>query len=146
LTKQTVGLVIGGFLPALVYGLGGFMQKICSQNGIALGYYVISGGLGMVIVGLIVLAFSVDRQVSLGAVLLTIALGMCSATGMALVGIALVKYKISIAKLSPLYNMNTLVTVSLGLFLLSEWKEVHATKVFVGAAMITLGGILVANS
>jgi hypothetical protein len=141
-----VGLIIGGFLPALVYGFGGFMQKICNQNGIALGYYVISGGLGMVIVGLIVLALSADRQYSLSAVLLTMVLGMCSATGMALVGIALVKYKISIAKLSPLYNMNTLVTVSLGLLLLSEWKEVHAAKLFVGAVMITLGGILVANS
>jgi hypothetical protein len=146
LTKQTVGLVIGGLLPALVYGFGGFLQKICNQNGIALGYYVISGGLGMVITGLVVLAFTADRNYSLGAIALTVVLGICSATGMALVGIALVKYKISIAKLSPLYNMNTLVTVSLGLLLLSEWKEVHTVKLLIGAMMITLGGILVVNS
>ncbi|MFC2154812.1 EamA family transporter [Candidatus Altiarchaeota archaeon] len=49
-----------------------------------------------------------------------------------------------ISRLAPLYNMNTLVAVVLGIILLGELPEkAHAIRVLTGAALIVLGGILV---
>ena len=45
-----------------------------------------------------------------------------------------------------IYNMNTLVTVVIGLMVLSEWKNVQPVKLLVAALLITLGGILAANA
>jgi hypothetical protein len=144
--KQTNGIIIGGILPALIYGIGGALQKLCNLLGIGLGYYVISGSIGSLIIGIVLLIFYPDKTISARSVFMTMILGMCSATAMALVGIGLTKYKLTISMLCPLYNMNTIVAVLLGLFIFAEWKEVHALRLFLGATLITIGGILVANS
>ena len=44
--------------------------------------------------------------------------------------------------LVPLYNMNTLVAVGIGLVLLGEWRDVSVWRLLAGAALIVAGGVL----
>jgi hypothetical protein len=46
----------------------------------------------------------------------------------------------------PLYNMNTLVAVGIGLVLLGEWKDVNLWRLLSGAALIVVGGVLAGTS
>jgi len=79
---------------------------------------------------------------SLSGVGIAVASGLVWAIGMAFVIYALSNPKISIAKLAPLYNTNTLVAVILGILFLKEAPH-HIPAVIGGAIAIVLGGILV---
>lgn len=50
------------------------------------------------------------------------------------------------SKLVPLFNMNTLVAVCLGLLVFSEWKNVHVLQLAVASVLIIIGGILATNA
>jgi uncharacterized membrane protein len=63
-----------------------------------------------------------------------------------LVAVALTSYGVPVARLVPLYNMNTLVAVLLALVVFSEWRDVNAVKLLVGSLLIIAGGSLVATS
>ena len=60
--------------------------------------------------------------------------------------IALTKYDASISQLVPLYIMNTLFTVLLGLLIFSEWATVSSPKLIVGSILIVIGGTLAASA
>jgi transporter family protein len=57
-----------------------------------------------------------------------------------------VKFETPIAKLTPLYNMNTLIVVLLALWIFAEWKEVKVLQLLIGAVLIVMGGVLVARA
>ena len=74
-----------------------------------------------------------------------LAVGMLWALAQVIVFIALSK-KANISQLAPVYNINTLVAVVLGIFLLGEIPDFsQALKIFAGAVLITIGAILVSG-
>jgi len=70
--------------------------------------------------------------------------GVVWGTGMACVALALSKPSTTIAKLTPLYNTNTLVATVLGILLLRE-THYQMAAVISGAILVVLGGILIAR-
>jgi hypothetical protein len=52
----------------------------------------------------------------------------------------------SISQLTPLFNMNTLVVVLLGLWLFKEHRHVRPAPLVIGAALVILGAVLVARA
>lgn len=71
--------------------------------------------------------------------------GILLTIGNVLVYIALEK-KANIAQLAPIYNINTLIAVVLGIFLLSEIpNQSQAVKILIGAILITIGAVLVSG-
>lgn len=143
---QTIGIILGGLLPALLYGTGGVLQKMCSRAGIGVGLYVACIGLGFVAAGLGVYLVMPDKTISSRSGLLAVALGLCTGVSMGLTAIALVRYQTPLSKLVPLYNMNTLVAVLGALVIFSEWREVSLSRLLMGAVLIVIGGYLVADS
>lgn len=54
--------------------------------------------------------------------------------------------KANIAQLAPIYNINTLIAVVLGIFLLAEIpSQTQTIKILVGAILITVGAVLVSG-
>lgn len=51
MTETQLGIVIGGLVPALLFGISGICQKFSNQHGISTGVYVLSVGIGVVLVG-----------------------------------------------------------------------------------------------
>jgi uncharacterized membrane protein len=144
--KATVALLIGGLLPAVLFGISGVLQKTSARAGIGTGPYLIVIGLVVVTVGLLVTAIQGDRTINLQSALNTCAYGLFWSSGITCIALALGRYDARISQLVPLYNMNTLVAVGLGLLVLGEWKEVNSWQLMLGAGLAVVGGMLAATS
>lgn len=145
MTQEHMGLLIGGLLPAVFFGVAGVCQKWSNQHGITTGVYLVSIGLGVVLVGAVLWALNTEQKFSTAAVIPAVGMGLSWGTGVVLVALGISKYGSPISQLAPLYNMNTLVTVVIALFVFSEWKDVHIVKLTIGALMIIAGGVLVSS-
>ena len=146
MSSKTTALIIGGFLPALIYGGSAIFQKLSTNLGISLSAYLVATGIGIVIVGvgyyLIDKSFSFSVESGTYAMMFGVTWGV--ATG--LVAYALLNFQVPISQLVPLYNMNTLIAVLLALVIFSEWKDLHTIKLISGSVLIVAGAVLVANS
>ncbi|MGP1375274.1 MAG: hypothetical protein ACTS3T_20765 [Almyronema sp.] len=143
---QIIGLLVGGLAPALLYGFFGVLQKSSNQSNIGLGPYLIGIGVGVLLLGGISYSLLPNRSLPPLAFGYTVLMGLFWAGGTALVAIALTRYSTPISKLVPLYNMNTLVAVMLGLLLFAEWQSISVVKLLIGAVLIVVGGVLVASA
>jgi transporter family protein len=147
MTGQVQGIVIGGLLPALFFGISGVFAKAATQGTtIGTGLYMVLVGLAAALVGLMVHLVDPGKVVSWRSGVFTSLVGVTWGIAAGLVAFALTKYRTPIATLVPLYNMNTLVAVVIGLFWFAEWKEVNTFRLVVGSICIVVGGSLVATS
>ena len=146
MTPSYWAMLIGGIIPAVFFGISGAFTKSSTQAGIGTGLYLVCIGLSITLVGICCYLLMPDRNISLRSGFFASLVGMTWAIAAGLVALALTRYGVPVAKLAPLYNMNTLVTVLIGLFLFAEWKDVQALKLLLGTCFVVIGGIIVANS
>jgi len=146
MSNQTLGLVIGGLLPALCFGLSGVFAKPAATAGIGLGYYIGIVGLAIALVGVLLHWLLPEPAITPRGAFFAACVGLSWACGAALVAVALARYGATISAIVPLYNMNTLVAVLIGLTVFAEWRDVDAARVLTGAVLIVAGGALVANA
>jgi len=145
-TSQTTAIVGGGVLPAIILGVFGVMQKTCMSKNLGIGpFFVIVGGTTAVF-GLVYCLATGSRAVSLESGSYAAITGLLWCLGTGLIVFAVSRYGGSISQLAPLYNMNTLVVVLLGLLVFSEWKQVQTLPLLIGAALIVIGAALVARA
>jgi transporter family protein len=130
----------------VVYALGGLFQKGSVEAGIGVGPQMLIAGLTAALVGAgFCIAFP-DKTVSLRSGLLAAGLGFSWGLATGLVAVAIVKFQTPISKLTPLYNMNTLIVVLLALWIFAEWKQVKVPQLLIGSILIVIGGTLVARA
>lgn len=146
MTSKMTALLLGGLLPAFIYGGSALFQKASTSLGISLSAYLVATGLGVAIVGIVFYIFDHSFSFSLKSGLYACAFGITWGIASGLVAYTLLNFQVPISQLVPLYNMNTLVAVILALILFSEWKDLHTIKLLSGSALIVAGAILVANS
>ena len=146
MNHHLAGIIIGGLMPALILGGFGVMQKTCLRAGLGLGpFFVITGGT-IVVFGLVCCLLSASGHVSLKAGFYALAAGLLWALGTGLILLSVSRFGASISQLAPLYNMNTLVVVLLGLLVFSEWQQVRPAPLWIGTVLIVLGALFVARA
>ena len=143
---QVTGLLIGGGLPAICFGLSSVLSKAAVNAKIGMGPYLLCISLAIATVAGACTWYFDDRTFTGRAAAYTYLVGFTWALGSAALAFALVKFQTPIAKLVPLYNCNTLIAVLLGLWWFAEWQQVDTGKLILGSALIVLGGALVANA
>lgn len=139
-------LIIGGLIPAVLYGLAGVFQKWSARAGGSAATYLIGFGLATVIVGVLyrmVLSEGPAPITSLGFALLG---GLVFGVGAGLISFAIIRFDAAISQLSPLYNLNILVTVLLGLLIFSEFSQLQVSRLIAGTLMILVGGWVVSGA
>ncbi len=146
MTDKQLSLLIGGFIPAVLFGIVAVFQKVINRTGTGLGPYLMGIGLSIFIMGALFALWDRDFAVTARAATYIALFGILWSISMACVAIALKRYNGQIGQIVSIYNMNTLVTVVIGLLVLSEWKDVQPGKLLAAAALITVGGILAANA
>ncbi len=146
MSQETLGLVIGGVLPAIAFGLSGVFSKASTQAGIGLGPYLMTVGAAVFVCGLCLLTVTPDRTITLRAATPAFLTGFLWALGAAGVAMALSRYGIPLGKIVPLYNTNTLVAVLVGLWVFAEWKQVQPLRLLAGSLLIVAGSVLVAKA
>jgi uncharacterized membrane protein len=146
--NHTWGIVIGGIIPALLYGLSTITMKAGAESKISTSSYLMAIGVVIFLTGFALkplLNTSATKESWLGLGFSIIS-GLFWAVATSLVNYSIVKFGTPIAILTPLYNMNTLFAVLGGLILFAEWKSVNSLPVFIGTIFIVVGGILVSRA
>ncbi|MDD4287959.1 MAG: hypothetical protein PHO20_00020 [Candidatus Peribacteraceae bacterium] len=146
MTPQTTGLIIGGLLPALLYGASAIFQRGSTGIGIGIGPFMIAAGIAVLLTGTALLWLDLGREWSVRSALLAMGSGAAWGIGTSLVAVALVRYGIPLGKLVPLYSMNSLIAVTLALWIFAEWKQVKVPQLLIGSILIVIGGTLVARA
>ena len=144
--SNLLSLLIGGVLPAFFFGISGVIQKACARAGIGTGPYLAITGLVVLAIGGILTLVEHDVSVNRSSALYTVLFGLFWASGIACIAMALSRYGGQISQLVPLYNMNTLVAVLIGLIVMSEWRSMQWGRLLVASALIVVGGVLAATS
>lgn len=146
MTPQATGLIIGGLIPALLYGVSAIFQRGSTGVGIGIGPFLIAAGTAILLTGGAFLVFDPGRGWSARSAALAMGSGAAWGIGTSLVAVALVRYGVPLGKLVPLYNMNSLVAVTLALIIFAEWKQVKVPQLLIGSILIVIGGTLVARA
>lgn len=140
------GLLVGGLLPALLFGITGVLQKAYGRAGGGNGWYLPLVGLGVAVTGLAAMPWLGDRELTTRAGAAALGIGLSWGLGMIAVVLGLTRYGAPLSKLAPLYNLNTLVVVLLALALFAESREVNVPRLLGGATLIMAGATLVARA
>lgn len=142
---ETIGMIIGGLVPCVLFGFVNLFARMGAQDGINAGHFMFLAGIGVAVAGAV---FSLTQPQALPMTGRTMVLAMLYGAGWSLgsgcIMFSLLRYRVPIAKLVPLFNMNTLVAVALTVVIFAEWKLVHLTKLILGSIFVVIGGILVA--
>lgn len=146
MTSNLLGLLVGGLLPALFYGISSVFAKSSTNAGMSVGGHLFVIGIAVSVTGLMFNVLLPGNIPSLVAVAWSSMQGIFWGLGTGCVVLGLIKYQAPLAKLVPLYNMNTLVTSGLALVLFAEWRAVNPLQLLVGAGLIVAGGILVSGA
>ena len=146
MTSKLTALLIGGFLPAFIYGGSAIFQKLSTNVGISISTYLVAVGIGVVVAGLGFHFFGNSVPFSIKASSYAGLFGLTWGIASGLVAYSLLHFDIPISQLVPLYNMNTLIAVLLALLIFSEWKDLNTIKLLAGSALIVMGAIFVANA
>lgn len=144
--RNFLGILVGGILPAFIYALSGTLQKVPAKAGVGVGPYLALLGLGVTAVGLLACFFFPRGTLSFEGLGSSAAVGIIWGLGTGAVLWALGSTGVPIAKLVPLYNMNTLFAVILGLIVFSEAKQLQLTPLLIGTVLIAAGSVLVSRS
>lgn len=143
---QTLALLIGGILPAIFLGVSGVIQKSSAKAGIGTGPYLMVVGLVVLAMGFVFTYVQNDWNINLTSSAYTVLYAILWSLGVAGIAIALNRYDANISQLVPLYNMNTLVAVLIGLILFGEWKDLNLTRLFLATVLTIAGGVFAAYS
>ena len=146
MSLQLVGLVVGGILPALFYGISSVFAKSSANLGMSVGGHLVFIGIAISLTGGLFNLLLPGTVPSVAAVISSSMQGVFWGLGTGCVVLGILKYGAPLAKLVPLYNMNTLITVGLALLIFAEWRDVSAGQLFLGAGLMILGGILVSGA
>ena len=146
MASQQLGLMVGGLLPAVLYGISSVFAKSSTNAGMSVGGHLFVIGIAISITGILFNFILPGNIPSLLATASSSMQGLFWGLGTGCVVLGLVKYQAPLAKLVPLYNMNTLVTSGLALIIFAEWRAVNPLQLLVGAALIIAGGILVSGA
>ena len=127
-----------GIIAAFCFGIQTVIYKYAAQKGNLSPYY----SSFLVALGIVLLfkpGYSFDWK-SNGLLFIS---GLIWGIGFLAVAIA-ISQNADVARLAPIYNTNTLITVLLGILILKEVPDAtHIFRVVSGAVMIVVGAILV---
>ena len=144
MNQSVLGCLVGGVIPALLLGLFSILQKEAAQRGAGPGMLLVAVGAAAILIGMINCWLMPQVKLTLDAGVYAFLTGICWALATSLVQVGLFRFKVPISKLVPLFNMNTLVAVGLGLIIFHEWSTVSSPKLLLAAILVVAGGILAA--
>ena len=147
MNNNTLGILVGGIIPALLYGTFAITMKAGSGYKLSTSSFLIIIGLVIALIGLLVRPILNEAEsLNTTAIAFGIGSGLLWGLGTAFVNYSIIKFNTPLAILTPLYNMNTLVAVLGGLIIFAEWKTVNIVSITIGTVLVTMGGILLSRA
>ncbi len=144
--SEFMPLIVGGIIPALMYGAAGVFQKLSAREGGSATSYLIYFGAATALSGLFWRAILKESWGTPRSAGLALVAGVVFSMGAGLISMAMITYEAAVSQLSPLYNMNVLITVGLGLIVLGEYQGLDVKRLLAGTVLIAIGAVLVSGS
>jgi uncharacterized membrane protein len=146
MNSNYLGMILGGIVPAIIFGLGGIFVKASNQEGISLNCFILFSGIGTLVISILSFIVFEEKLVNISSGAYAFLVGATWACGVLLVAMALIKYNTPMSIISPLNGTACFVTVLLALVIFSEWKSLHVVRLVVGTVLIVTGAMLVSTS
>jgi transporter family protein len=146
MNSNYIGMIVGGIVPAILFGIGGFFVKAGNQEGISINYLILFSGIGILIISILAFIVFEGKLINLRSGTYAFLVGATWALGVLLVTLALIKYNTPMSIISPLNCTSCFVTVLLALIIFSEWKNLHVMRLVIGTVLIVVGAMLVSTS
>ncbi|MCF8533753.1 MAG: hypothetical protein K9G48_12165 [Reyranella sp.] len=145
MSTSTLALLIGGGIPACLWGIAAIFQKLSTQHGLAPGPFLTAFGATIMVSGIVFAiaqrsAASPESGVSWAGLQYAMAAGLFYAVAAGLISFVLLRFGSPISKLAPILGCNVLITVLLGAFLLGEAETLSAWRL-VGGTLVVLAGL-----
>ncbi|BBA79746.1 hypothetical protein RGRSB_1295 [cyanobacterium endosymbiont of Rhopalodia gibberula] len=147
MSQQTTALILGGVLPALMFGFSNILTKVSISGGMSTSAYITIVGIAVTLVG-IISGFTAEQHfiANFQSTFSALCVGITWALGQLMIAIAIQKFSVPLSVISPIYNSNTLVAVLIALIIFNEWTQVSMIWLCAGSFLTTIGSILVARS
>ena len=146
MSENSIGLVVGGVLPAILLGLFAVMQRVSVNEGARPASLLLFAAVGILLVAGVLYATGTEAPINPRLSVAAVATGIVWAVATACIAIAQARFRTPLVQLVPLFNMNTLVAVVLGLIIFAEWNAVRLPRLLIGSVLIVAGGTLVASA
>ena len=136
--------IVYGLIAAVFFALNTVIYKAAQQKGNFSPYYgILMFGIGAMIVSVIFFLLKPSFEFEWKSSSLAIIAGAVWAIGMIMVAIA-ISQKADVARLAPIYNINTILAVLMGIIFLKEIPDAsQMIRVIGGAVLVVIGAILV---
>ena len=136
--------VVYGLFAAFFFALNTILYKVAQQKGNFSPYYgILMFSIGIIIAAGAFFLFKPSFEFEWKSSGLAIVAGAVWAVGMIAVAIA-ISQKADVARLAPIYNINTILAVLMGIIFLKEIPDTsQMIRVIAGAVLIVIGAILV---
>ena len=141
--SNLAGVIIGGLVPAVVFGFGAIFQKHSNNLGIGQGTYLLCFALGIGVAALLAYALMPTGAGLSKAGAYAIGHGLLFGIGFVGLALGFNHYDQPVSRLIPLANMSTLVSVVLGLLIFREHLALNVPVLLLGSMLIVAGGVLV---
>jgi transporter family protein len=141
MSTSPLALLIGGVVPACLWGIAAIFQKMSTQHDLAPGPFLAVFGITITLSGVV---FAIVQrggaEPSWAGLRYALAAGFFYAVAAGLISFTLLRFGSPISKLAPILGCNVLITVVLGAFLLGEADSLNVWKL-VGGTMVVLAGL-----
>jgi uncharacterized membrane protein len=145
---SNLGIVlIGGILPACLWGLTAILQKLSAQHGAGPAHYLAAFGIVIASSGLGAALWQQRAEpfptAGIGYAALA---GLCFALGTGLISFTLWRYGAPISKLAPILSCNVLVTVAIAVLVMKEGGSLDLPRLLGGTVLILVGAAFVTGA
>lgn len=136
--------VVYGLIAAFFFAVNTIIYKVAAQKGNFSPYYgSFMFGIGVVLIFGLFLLFKPSFEFEWKSSSLALIAGIIWGLGFLAVAVAIAQ-KADVARLAPIYNINTLLVVIMGIIFLHELPDASQMfRVIAGAVLIVIGAILV---
>lgn len=131
-----------GVLAAIALGTYNFLYTMIPK-GINSSTILMGVGIGLIVFGFALRLFSQNEAFTISQLKWLVLIGLVLGIGIFMVTKAFLDPNMRLSQLVPLINVNTLVSVILGLIILKEYQTVPVLKVVIGTILIILGAVVI---
>jgi len=143
---NTVGIVIGGVIPAVFLGLGTVLMRASMGAGATIPMYLAVVRTTIAGIGWAAVLIDAGGAATMKGSLFAGLIGLTWSIAIACIAYGFGVLKLPVSIIAPLTNSNALVALLVGAIAFSEWKTLNMTNATVGTALICAGATIVSLS
>ncbi len=138
--------IIGGFIPAVLWGFAAVFQKLSALNSIGPGRYLTVLGVVITVGGIVYTQLTNEIGWSSKGLIFSVSAGLAFTVGAGLLSFVLWRYEFPISRLAPILSANVLVPVLVGVMFLGEGTNFNVPQLMVGTFIVIVGVIVVTTA